>query len=56
MAEGEQRDIETCEDVQRVVQTNPQNPAVRRYTIKRAIELGCLDSIPEQWELEIEND
>jgi hypothetical protein len=29
--------------------------ARRRYLIKRSIELGCPDNIPDDWELEIEH-
>jgi hypothetical protein len=41
-----------CDDIRAEVARKPYRPGERAYIIKKAIELGCTDSIPDTWTLE----
>ena len=38
-----------CNDIRREVAKQPYRAGERAYIIKKAIELGCIDNIPEGW-------
>jgi hypothetical protein len=52
-------EINDCADVQRCVReyesSETRDPAERRYIIRRAIELGCTENIPDKWEVDLQN-
>lgn len=54
------QEINDCEDARTAVQTyesgEDKRPEVKRYIIRRCIELGCTEHIPDKWEVEARND
>jgi hypothetical protein len=51
--------IRDCNELQAAVQKERTETAnttvVRRFIIRRSIELGCTEHIPDEWEVEISN-
>lgn len=47
--------IESCDDVAAAVAAKPTDLEERRYIIKKSIDLGCIDQIPDEWEMELQN-
>jgi hypothetical protein len=46
--------IETCDEIKTAVQKDGTEHGYRReYVIRRAIELGCTENIPDDWEIEV---
>ena len=43
---------QNCDDIKNEVAKKPFRPGERAYLIKKAIELGCTDSIPDSWSIE----
>lgn len=48
--------IENCDDVRSAVAKHEEwDKAEERLIIKKAIDLGCVDAIPDDWAVEVEN-
>lgn len=50
---GDDIDVQTCEEIKAQVAKSPTSVRERQYLIKKAIDLGCTQHIPEDWEVEI---
>jgi len=48
-------EVNSCEELKTAV-PKANEEAEKRYLIKRAIDLGCVDHIPEDWTLEVKTD
>lgn len=48
--------VETPEELKAAVAANPTSHEERAYLIKRAIELDCVDEIPESWGVDVKGD
>lgn len=51
----DKKEIKSCDDVQNAVKaykaSKESDPAEERYIIKKAVELGCSEHIPDDWGL-----
>lgn len=47
------KEIETREDIIAAVKADTGDKKIRRHIIKRSIDLGCIDDVPDDWELEL---
>lgn len=50
-------EVENCEQLSTRIDAAKQqtdNADERRYLVKRAIELGCVEKIPDEWGIEVE--
>lgn len=51
--EGE---LKTRQDIERaVLHTKPDETGKKRLLIKKSIDIGCPDVIPDDWEVELDN-
>jgi len=48
-------EVNSCEELKAAV-PKADGEAEQRYLIKRSIDLGCIDDIPEHWTMEVTND
>ncbi len=46
--------IQSCEDIRAKVAENPEDEQTRSLLVKRAIDLGCVEHIPDDWTFEVE--
>lgn len=45
---------QNCDELKTAIgKTKPEERGRQRYLIKRAIDLGCVEHIPDDWEVEI---
>lgn len=50
-------EITNCEELRTAIKaTDGSNTAHQRFLIKKSIDLGCIDDIPDEWGVEVEND
>jgi hypothetical protein len=48
-------DVKDCTDIKARIDAGVEDARVRRYLIKRSIDFGCVQLIPDEWEVEVEN-
>lgn len=48
-------EVNNCEQLKAAV-PKADGDAEQRYLIKRSIDLGCVDDIPEDWTVEVRTD
>lgn len=48
-------EINNCDDVSQAAKQYGDDPAMRRYIMREAIDKGCVDRIPDEWGVEIDN-
>lgn len=46
-------DVQTCDDIKAQVAKAPTELRRRQYLIKKAIDFGCSQHIPDEWEVDI---
>ncbi len=47
--------IQSCDDIKAKVAENPEDEQTRSLLVKRAIDLGCVEHIPDDWTFEVED-
>lgn len=47
--------VDSCEELKEAVKSAGDDDQRRQYLIKRSIDLGCVEEIPDEWEMEIDN-
>lgn len=54
MADNTEKDPQDCEQLKTAIQKTGDNEKGRQqYLIKRSIELGCVEHIPDHWGVEV---
>lgn len=49
-------EISSCDELKAAIDKHdPGNKAEERALIKKSIELGCVEHIPDEWGVEVEN-
>lgn len=55
MAESEETEPQDCEQLKAAIQkTSDQEKGRQKLLMKRSVELGCVEHIPDHWGVEID--
>jgi hypothetical protein len=51
----EEKEPDNCEELKEAIhKTGDEEKGRQQYLIKRAVELGCVEHIPDDWEVKID--
>lgn len=51
------KEITDCQQLREAIaRTDPSNESHKRFLTKKAIDLGCVKDIPDEWTMEVSRD